>query len=171
MKHTLLSTIVALGAFFALTPDASARDWYVRAEVGQAAETEANGFSLSDDVAYGGALGTSIGPVRTEVGVSRITADTATVSASAVDYNATAYLDTASGLYVGAGVDYIEAEASFGPFSANDSGFGYHVTGGYARRLSDNVVGEVSARYVSADLDTVGEVETVVFSFGLRMAL
>jgi len=149
--------LIAVGVFACSSANAS--EFYVKAEVGTTVSADI-GAELSDELTYGAYIGTSVGPFRVEAGASHLAGDIdlggIALETSAIDYNATAYIDTQSGFYVGAGVDYIEAEANIGPwFSANDSGWGYHVSAGYAARVSDRSVIEFQARYLEADLDNV----------------
>lgn len=174
MNKFLLSLAAAAILAWATVPDASARNYYVKAEVGQVMDAEAGGFALGDDPTVGGYVGTAVGPLRVEGGVSRLSADTdfgIEFQADALYYNATAYLDLPSGFFVGAGVGYMDAEAEFGPVSFEDDGYAYHVAGGYAARLNDRMVGEVQVRYIDADLDTIGDVNAVTATVGLRVRL
>lgn len=177
----MLKTLIggfALAAALALAPAASASDWYVKGEVGVTLDTqiEANGggVELDDGQTFGAYVGTTAGPFRIEAGVSRIQADSnffgIPVDASANDYNATAYLDTASGFYVGAGVDYIQAEATVANvFSVEQSGYGWHVSGGYAFRAADGIV-ETQVTYLDANLDDV-DLSGVRATIGYRRAI
>lgn len=150
---------------------------YVKGELGTLAnaqvDTSFGGSELTDGQVFGAYIGTAVGPVRVEAGASHLSADLNfgpfTVDGSAIDYNATAYLDTASGFYVGAGADYVEAEASFGPVSFNDSGFGWHVSGGYAFAAAGGIV-EAQATYLDASLDNM-DISGPRFTIGYRRAL
>lgn len=162
---------------------ADAREWYVKTEVGTTFDTQVQtsfgGTELTDELTYGAYVGTSVGPVRVEAGASHIAGNInlggIALEASAIDYNATAYLDLAtsdsSGFFIGGGVDYIQAEASLGPFFSTDlSGYGYHVSGGYATRVTENAIFELQARYLVADLDNVDLTGTAVTA-AVRWAL
>ena len=141
--------LVAVGIFSC--GNADAREWYVKAEVGSTfdsqVQTSFGGTELTDELTYGAYVGTAVGPVRVEAGASHLAGDIPlggiTLETSAVDYNATVYLDLATsdkgGFYIGAGPDYIQAEANLGPFfSTSQSGYGYHISGGYAHRVSES---------------------------------
>lgn len=157
LKYILAAAFAVLAI---TTTPASALDLYGKVSVGQAIGTEVQGFDLADDLSYAVAIGAPAGPGRLELGVSRISADTAGLSAHAVDYSATYFLDfqasDRSAFFVGAGLDYLEAEAGIGPFTVEGSGDGWHVTGGYARRISDGIILEASVTQLEADLDFSG---------------
>lgn len=167
---------LALVGFVALScSNADAREFYVKAEIGTTIDTQASGLELNDDLTYGAYVGTDVGPLRVEAGVAHLAASTSIfgteIATSAIDYSATAYLDHSSGLYVGAGVDYIQAEATVGGWWSDDySGTGWHVAGGYATRVSDNAVVEFQVRYTEADLD-VADLTTTAATVGVRFAL
>jgi len=178
MKQIGIGLLVALAVIFvanlAFCGRAEARNWYVKAEVGQAMDTEAGGFALGDDTTIGAYVGTAVGPIRVEGGVSRIEADTTIgigLEVDALYYNATGYLDLPNGLYVGGGAGYIDAEAEFGPVSFTDEGWAWHAAGGYAHRLNDRTILEAQVRYIDAELDTVGEATTVTATLGLRLRI
>ena len=168
---------VLLGFAFVSCGNASAAPLYVKAEVGTTADTQVDtGFGsieFTDGPVIGAYAGTAVGPVRVEAGIAHLSGDVnffgLVVDGSANDYNATAYLDTSSGFYVGAGVDYIQAEASIGPFSIEQSGYGYHVSGGYAFAAVGGIV-EVQATYLEASLDDV-DLSGPRFTVGYRHAL
>lgn len=177
MIKTILAAL-AVAVTMGVAQTATASEFYVKAEVGQAFDTQADtGFGsieFADGDVLGAYVGTSVGPVRVEGGVAHLDTDAnffgIPVNASANDYNATAYLDTASGFYVGAGVNYIQAEASVANvFSIEQSGFGWHASGGYAFRAAGGIV-EVQATYLDASLDDVDLSGTRV-TVGYRHAL
>lgn len=178
----ILAAFAAI-ACLGLAQTASASDWYVKAEVGTTFDTQVQtsfgGTELTDELTYGAYVGTAVGPVRVEAGASHIAGNInlggISLEASAIDYNATAYLDLKvsedSAFYVGAGADYIQAEAALGPFFSTDlSGYGYHVTGGYAHRVSPSSIIEIQGRYLSADLGQV-DLTGTAFTVGYRYAL
>ena len=175
MKNRILIGALALLACAAVSvSNASASEWYDKAEVSQALDTHVSGIELSDGDVLGAYIGTTAGPVRVEAGVAHVNADLNfygnSFDASANDYNAAAYLDTASGLYVGAGVNYVQAEAQIGPgYTFEQSGFGWHASGGYAFRAAGGIV-EVQATYLSASLDDVDLTQTRA-TIGYRHAL
>lgn len=159
LKHTL-AALAAMVAFFGVTiqiTDANATEFYGKVQVGQATNTEAEGFALSDDLTYGAEVGADFGVLRVGAGVQRITADTAGLNASATAYGVTAYYDVPvserGAFFAGAGVDYVEAEIGFGPFSIDGEGAGWHVGGGYSHKLTESVTFEVSYTHLQADLD------------------
>lgn len=177
MNRTFLA-IAAIAAFMACAAPAHADDFYVKAEVGQALDTQISdsgyGLELSDGDVFGAYVGTAVGPVRVEAGVSHVNADLEfygySIDASANDFNATAYLDTASGLYVGAGVNYIQAEATpFPGYSIEESGYGWHVSGGYAFAAFGGIV-ETQVTYVDASLDDFDLTQTRA-TIGYRHAI
>ncbi len=171
---------VAAAALFApcFISTAHADEWYGKVSVGQS-EADVSGLTLDEGTSYGAALGTSVGPVRVEAGVARLSGDYAgIVSADALDYHATAYLDLPVGanasLFAGAGVDYIDGEGSIFGSSIDASGEGWHWAVGGAYRLNDRMIGEVQFRQIEADLDTdFGgvDLEAQEMSIGLRLAL
>lgn len=155
---------------------------YAKVEAGTTANAAVNGINLDDDSVYGGELGMGVGPIRVEAGVDRINASLAggAVQAHANDWNATAYFDlplsSKSGVFAGAGVDYVQAEAHT-PFGGGISGEGkgWHVTAGLARRMGDGLIMEVAAKHVDCDLDFGGS-STVnatadTFTIGARFSL
>ena len=154
--------------------NATERPWYVKAEIGASAQTEIEGIELEDGSVYGGAVGTAIGPVRVEVGARSLNVDTFGVNLSSIDYNATAYLDLAVGesssVFVGAGVDYVDAEASFGYGDYQTSAYGWHASAGYARRITPGVIVEGQARYTDIGFDGF-DANTTDFTVGVRLAL
>lgn len=174
---------IILIASLAFCSNADAREWYVKTEVGTTfdsqVQTSFGGTELTDELTYGAYVGTSVGPVRVEAGASHLAGDInlgpIAIESSAIDYNATAYLDLATsqsgGFFVGAGVDYVQAEVSVGPFFSTDqSGYGYHVSGGYAHRVTESGILEFQARYLSADLDNV-DLTGTAFTVGFRQRL
>lgn len=157
-KMKIFAAILAAG-FLALgiaTP-ASADPFYVKASAGVSLNTEVEGFSLEDNAVYGVAVGTAVGPVRVEVGADRINTGIMGLEANVNDFSATAYLDLPitenTGVFVGAGLDYLQAEASYYGYEFDQDGQGWHATAGVATRLSDRVIGEVAIRYLDADFD------------------
>lgn len=176
---TIMGALAALALGLAFAPVASAQNLYVKATVGQTADTQASGISLSDDLSYGVAIGGDVGPVRLEIGVDHLAANLGgVVDATAIDYSATVYygqpISERSTVFVGAGVDYLDATVSYGPFSTDGSGDGWHYTFGYARTLAPGVTLELSARHIEADLEFSGygiDAEANVFSIGGRVAL
>lgn len=176
------AALVALVGMNAIATSADAGEWYGAVRVGQSqADVSASGSSVSFDegLSYGGAIGTSVGPVRVEAGVNRLSGDFATVvDADALDWNATAYLDLPVGdnasVYAGAGLDYVDGSASIYGYDIDASGDGYHWTVGAAYRLSERMIGEVQYTNITADLDTdFGGVDLDAsnISIGVRLAL
>lgn len=174
---------MALIAGLGIAQTATAGEWYVKAEVGSTfdsqIQTSFGGAELTDGPVYGAYVGTGVGPVRVEAGARHVEGDInlggIALETSAVNYTATAYIDLAtsanSGFFIGAGPDYWQAEANLGPiFSTDQSGYGYHVTGGYATRISDRAIFEVAARYDNADLDAV-DLTGVSATAGVRFRL
>ena len=154
---------------------------YAKVSVGQT-DAEVSGINLSDGDAYGAALGTNLGPVRVELGADHLAGAInfgPTIEATAIDYSATAYLDLPIGdnakFFAGAGLDYIDGEASFFGTDIDASGDGWHWAVGGSYRLSADLTAEAQFRQVSATLDAdfLGNVDldANVVSLGLRMAL
>ena len=177
-----LQAVTGAGAVvmaFAMAQTASAEGWYGKVSVGETSNAAVEGINLNDGFAYGGALGTAVGPVRVEVGADHVSGDLGGfVDVDAWAYSATAYADFQvtenTGVFVGAGLDYISASANLGGFTIDGEGQGWHWTAGVAHRFSPGIIGEVSYRSVTADLDTdFGslEAEYATVSAGLRFAL
>lgn len=177
MNRTLLSiaAVIALGI---CTVAPAAADVYVKAEVGttldQQVDTSFGSLELNDDLTFGGYVGTAVGPFRVEAGAAHLSGNAnffgIPLEASAIDYNATAYLDTASGFYVGAGVDYVTAEASIANvFTIDQSGYGWHVSGGYAFEAAGGIV-ELQGTYRQIDLDDV-DLSGPAVTVGYRRAI
>lgn len=185
MKQVLQvgAALLALGAANAWATQADASEWYGALRVGQTINTDVSGISFEDGEAYGAGLGTSIGPVRVEGGVSRLSGDLnfggPSIQADALDYHATAYLDLPVGenasLFAGAGVDYVDAEALFFGNSIDANGTGYHWAVGGAYRLRDGLMLEARYRQIEADVDAdfIGDVDLSAseLTLGLRMRI
>ncbi len=173
----MIRSIIAAAAILACSAaPAFAAPFYLKAEIGTT-DVAVEGINLDDGQTYGAAVGTAIGPVRVEAGVRHVDTglDLFGVSAEGLDYSATAYFDFAvterTGVFVGAGVDYITAEASFGPFFSTDTeGTGYHYAAGVAHRVSENTILEAQYRHTEADLDGL-DLELDAVTVGARFAL
>lgn len=179
------AAIAALAAVSAFSAPAHASPFYVKASVGQTTNSQlgAGGGSidLSDSLAYGGDVGTSFGPVRVEAGVDHLAGAInlgPTISATALDYHATGYLDLPVGsnasVYAGAGVDYVDGSAHFFGSSISGNGTGWHYAVGAAYRLNDRMIGEVQVRHIDASLSTdYGDVDFTSdeVTAGVRFAL
>lgn len=175
-KNPMLKNLSAILAFaaaglaFAASP-AHARDWYVKAEVGQASNVSAGPMSLENGLTFGGAVGTSVGPVRVEAGASRVnTGALSVVDITATAYSATAYLDLPMGLYAGAGLDYLTADANVGFAGTDLSGDGWHWSAGYAHRISPNMIAEAQFTRLDGDMDSVS-VAADRWTVGVRIGL
>lgn len=172
MKKILFA--IAAVAAMSMASVASANDFYVKAEVGQGFDTQVGPIETDNADIYGAYIGTAVGPFRVEAGVAHLDAEAnlfgLPVNMSANDFNATAYLDTASGLYIGAGANYVQGEATvFNAFSVDQSGYGYHVSGGYAFAAAGGIV-ELQATYRDIELDDVdlsGTAVTVAYRHAL----
>lgn len=160
---------------------AMAAPLYGKVSVGQS-EAEVSGISLDEGLSYGAAVGTAVGPFRIEAGVDRLSGSFdlfgPSISADALDYRATAYLDLPVGdrasVFAGAGVDYIDAEASVFGADIGADGTGWHWAVGGAYRLAEGIVGEAQYRQVSAELNSdFGDVDldATAVTVGLRFAL
>jgi hypothetical protein len=176
-----LSTAIGLSAFLAAAfltlgicaPDASAteRPFYIKAEIGALPDTSVEGIELEDGTVYGASVGTTVGPFRVEAGVRSLNFDTFGINLSAVDYTATVYADIGTtGFFVGAGADYAQAEASFGYGDYNADAYGWHVAGGYQRRIAEGVILEGQARWTELDFDDF-DGSGPSFTLGARFAL
>lgn len=157
--HQIIASVGAITAAFALAQTASAAPIYARVSVGETSNVAVEGIDLNGDFAYEGALGTSIGPVRVEVGAGHASANFAgAIEADALVYSATAYLDLPVterfGVFAGAGLDYLDASANFGYGSLDADGDGWHYTVGGAYRLSETMIGEVAFKHTEASLDS-----------------
>lgn len=174
------AAFASLAAILAVQP-AHASPFYLSAHAGQSTNVAVSGINLGDDATYGGAVGTVVGPFRVEAGVDRLSANFAgVIQAHALDYNATAYLDlplsSATSVFAGGGVDYLNAEAQ-SPYGSgmSASGYGYHYALGVAHRLTDHVIGQVEWRRIKSsnlsisgsDVDLTADTVTA----GVRVAL
>lgn len=160
---------------------AMAAPLYGKVSVGQS-EAEVSGINLDEGLSYGAAVGTAVGPFRVEAGVDRLSGSLdffgPSINADATDFRASAFLDLPVGdrasVFAGAGVDYIDAEASAFGTEIGAEGAGWHWAVGGAYRLSENIIGEVQYRQLSADLDAdfIGDVDldATQVSAGLRFA-
>jgi opacity protein-like surface antigen len=176
---TIIQSITAAAILApCLISNANASDWYGKVSVGQT-EADISGVALDEGLAYGGAVGTSIGPVRVEAGVTHLSGDFAgIVDADALTYSATGYLDLPVGahasVFAGAGIDYIDGEANVFGSTLDASGEGYHWSVGGAYRLSERMIAEAMFTQTTADLDTdFGgvDLEANTVTLGLRFAL
>jgi opacity protein-like surface antigen len=177
LKTYIFACALACVGLTSLPPAEASAEVYVKVEAGLTPETNVEHFQLGDDYTYGAAIGTGAGPFRIEAGVSRLSADIAggLVEADAVDYSATAYLDfpvTANtGVFVGAGVDYVQAEATLGGFySMQESGYGYHAAAGVATRVSERIILEGQVRYLEANVGDL-DLSAPAFTLGARVRL
>lgn len=151
----------AVCAFFAacaVLTQASARDWTVRAEVGQTVNTEIDVGPLTLEPSNGSVvgihLGTSVGPVNLEAGVRQIELEAlaGAVTIDATNFTGTVSLDLPYGTFVGVGPDYYNTETTLGGvFSINDSGWGYHATAGVNFPINDRFAAQVAYRYTNSD--------------------
>lgn len=159
--------------------NADAGEWYgaIRAGV---SEAEVSGLAFNEGLTYGAAVGTSVGPVRVEAGVTRLSGDFANVvEADALNYSLSGFLDFPVGekasLFVGGGVDYVDGDASIYGSEIEASGNGYHYGGGFSYRFSPGVIGEAAYSHLTAELDAdyLGDIdlESDQVSLGLRLAL
>lgn len=173
-----LAAIVAGGALVH-TQDANAAVVdYVELSVGAVADADVNGFGLDGQGAYGIALGKDFGPVRTEVGVSRLNADAnlggLTIDTEATVYSGAVYLDFGAGdrtnFFIGAGVDYVDASAQVFGTSFGAEGTGYSYAGGVSHRLSETLTLEAQYKHLEADLSNGVDLSADVATIGLRAA-
>lgn len=180
--RVLIQTAVATALLApCVISEVSAAPLYGKVSVG-VSEAEVSGFALDEGMSYGAALGTSVGPVRVEAGVDRLSGSFdlfgPSINADALDWRATAFLDLPVGdnasVFAGAGVDYIDAEASVFGTDIGADGTGWHWAVGGAYRLSGNIIAEAQYRKIAADLDSdFGDVDLDAsqITLGLRFAL
>ncbi len=174
-------SLLAATALLAMAAPAHA-EWYVKASVGQS-ETEVSGVDFGEALTYGAALGAGVGPVRVEAGVDRLGGELSlggpSIDADALVYSGTAYLDLRVGqnasIYAGAGLDYVDGEASFFGSSIEASGDGWHWSVGGAYRLNERMIAEAQVSQLTADLDAdfIGSVDldATRVTLGLRLEL
>lgn len=176
LKYATAFAVLIAGNAWAVSADAAT---YAKFSVGQS-DAELNGIDLGDGLAYGAGLGTNVGPVRVEAGVDHIAGTLnfgPTIEATALDYHATAYLDLPVGnanLFAGAGLDYVDGEASFFGNTLSAEGDGWHWAVGASYRLAEGLTGEAQFRQISADLDSdfgPVDLDASVVTIGLRLAL
>ena len=153
------AAIAALIAGSAAFTTADASPIYLKVAAGQVENAAVSGIDLNGDLAYEGDVGTAVGPVRVEVGVARVSGSFGSFAdVNAWDFKATGYLDLPlsdnSGVFLGAGVDRVEGQATAYGSSLDASGNGYHWTVGAAHRFSPGVIGEVAFTRTTADLDS-----------------
>lgn len=177
----LLQSAVAT-ALLAPCAIAEALPLYGKVSVG-VSEAEISGLPLDEGLSYGAAVGTGLGPFRIEAGVDRLSGSFdlfgPSIDAEALDYRATAFLDLnlseRASVFAGAGVDYIDGEASVFGTDIGADGTGWHWAVGGAYRLAEGIIGEVQYRQLTADLDAdfIGDVDldATQVTAGLRFAL
>lgn len=181
VRNTILGA--ALLAPVLVVPANAAEGWYGKVSIGQNINTEVSGIQLNDDMTYGAAVGTAVGPVRVEAGVDRVAGDLnlgfASVQANALDWSVTGYLDLPVGdnasVFGGLGVGYIDAEANAFGTTIDGSGTEWHYAVGGAYRLNDRLIVEAQYRHTEADSISTDFVD-VDLSFdavtaGFRLAL
>ena len=174
------AAFASLAAIIAVQP-AHASPLYLSAHAGQTTNVAVSGINLNDDAAYGGAIGSSVGPVRVEAGIDRLSANLdGVIQAHALDYSASAFFDLplsdATSVFAGGGVDYLQAEAKviYGG-SVSASGYGYHFGGGVSHRIAEHMIAQVEWRRVKAsnlsingsDVDLTADTVTA----GVRVSL
>lgn len=173
IKH-LTALAAAVAAIACLTPAQAQAEVYAKAQVGLTAASSLEGYAMEDNVTFGGAVGTTVGPLRIEAGIDRIGAAISGVDFRATDYRATAYADIFGNddgsFYVGAGLDYLAADVSSGPWSTDFTGNGWHVAAGYGHRVSSNMILEAGARYIDADFEGTNA-SAVAFTIAARVGL
>lgn len=153
---------------------------YLKAGAGQALDMAGGGVSVDGGWAFEGAIGFDVGPFRVEGGVTHVEGEAlGGITASALDYTGTAYLDLPLGdnleLFGGVGAGYIaDAEVDFGFGGADGDGAEWHWVAGAAYQLSDNLTAEVSYRRTYADVDFGGggmDVEATTVMGALRFRI
>lgn len=158
----ILQTTAALAALLggsAIFTSADASPIYLKVAAGQTTNGAIEGINLNDDMAYEGAIGTAVGPVRLEVGATHVAGNIAgAINLSGWDYSVRGMLDfplsETTGVFVGGGGDYIDGSANFGGSDLSASGYGWSYVAGVAHRFAPNLVGEISYTHTSADLDS-----------------
>lgn len=178
MKVTQLLTATALLAPVLASPS-FAGEWYATVSVGQTS-AEVEGINLNDGMAYGAGLGTTLGPVRVEGGVARLSGDFAGIfEADALYYSVTGYLDLPIGdnasAFGGLGLGYLDGEASAFGSSTDASGDGWHWAVGGAYEITEQLTLQGELRHITADgVDGGGfdaDVEADEITVGLRLRL
>lgn len=180
MKHTrLAAALTAFAGLNAWAVAADAQPFYAKFSAGMT-EAEVEGLALDEGANFGAALGTALGPFRVEAGADRLSGEFGGGFAEidAIDWRAGAYLDLPIGdnasVFVGAGLDYIDGEATAFGNTIDASGSGYSLAAGGAYRLNDRVIAEAQWRRIEADLESdFGDIDAQadVFSVGLRLKL
>jgi len=176
MRKLFLLASLALPSLMIATP--ASAEWYAKVNVGQTFDTEVSGLNLSEDLAYGAAIGTTLGPFRLEAGAQRLNANAdlgfMAINADAVNYSGSIYLDLPvtenASLFGGVGLDYMQAEASTLGYSISEEGDGWHASIGASYDLSENLVFEGQVTRLDVELDTF-DVETWNAMAGLRFKL
>lgn len=179
LKQVSALAAIAIAPLTIFVPAANAEDIYLKASIGTTMGVDVEGLELDDGAVFGGAIGTGFGPLRVELGATHIDTGFANlIDADAMDYSATAYLDwnitEKSSLYVGAGLDYIDASATIYGYSVDGSGEGWHYSAGYARRFGESLILEAQYTHTDADLDFEGYglgVEIDAVTLGARFTL
>lgn len=181
MTKTYLFTAAAALAMAAACTDANAGEWYGAARVG-VSEIDVAGAGFDEGLTYGAGLGTSVSFLRLEANVDRLSGELDlggfSIDADGLVYSATAYVDLPVGdnasVFAGAGLDYVDGEASFFGATIDANGDGWHWAAGGAYRLNDRVIVEAQVREINADLSTpFGDVDTktLATTLGFRFEL
>lgn len=180
MQLKLLSTAAAVVAgACALAGNANA-EIYISGHGGLVTKAESSGFSADGQMTYGGAVGTSFGPLRVEIGADVMEAEAlgGAVDITATDLSATAFLDVPltenfSG-FVGLGAGWIDGEADFGFGSYTADGTEWHYALGASYKMSDNMTLEARWTATNASLDAYGsdfDADLETLTVGLRFAI
>lgn len=166
----------------AFAAPAHADDWYGKVSVGQS-EFDVQGIGFEPGTSYGAAVGTSVGFLRVEAGADRISgqldAGFVSLNAQANVYSLMAYADLPVGdhasIYGGAGIAYVDGEASAFGQTIGAAGEGTQWAVGGAYRFTDRIIGEAQYTQLDADLDAdyLGGVDLSGgrFTLGARLAL
>lgn len=169
MKKTFLAAGAAIAAL-AFAGAANA-ETYVGVGLSQGS-TSVEGIELNDargvDLTVGRDLTVRDIPVRVEGRVARGQADLFGVELDALTYSATAFYDFdvaalgALNPYVGAGVQYTQAEANLGPFQLEADGAGWHVATGVRTAVTDRITADLGYRHIENELDVdfLGKVDS-----------
>lgn len=154
------AAVAAITAPFTLFgQEAHASNLYLKVGAGETTNAVASGVHFQDGMAATARVGTSLGPLRVEGGVDRLSGDLAggVINGHALDFHGDANLDFNvshdTAVYAGAGLDYVRAEAQFiygGAFHADGYGWNWHA--GVSHRVSDHVIVDAEWREVTASL-------------------
>lgn len=159
MQFKLATAVAVIGFCAAGTAHA---ETYLAAGVNQAT-AQVNGIQFDPNVGYDVAIGHKFGPVRAEVGYSRLAGDAmSVVDAHADDFHGDAFLDVHLGgltLSPGVGLDYIQGEATVGGHQIGElsGGWDWSLGGQASVAITDRIAVDLTYRDIqSADIQVAG---------------